>query len=103
MSDDSLRFLIAKLRQGDYDGADLMRAWILLGELDTLRARVAELEERGVGYSQQTVDALTKERDKLRAALEAARDLSEIVRMPNAEHIADAHNEAVRKLREALR
>ena len=28
-----------------------------------------------------------------------AKDLTEIVRMPNAEYIADAHNEAVRQLR----
>jgi len=28
-----------------------------------------------------------------------AKDLTEIVRMPNAEYIADAHNEAVRRLR----
>ena len=28
-----------------------------------------------------------------------AKDLTQIVRMPNAEYIADAHNEAVRQLR----
>ena len=28
-----------------------------------------------------------------------AKDLTEIVRMPNAEYVADAHNAAVRKLR----
>ena len=47
----------------------------LYAEIDRLRARVEELEaerdadrRREYGYSQQTVDALTLERDKLRAA-----------------------------------
>jgi len=46
----------------------------LYAEIDRLQARVAELEaerdadrRREYGYSQQTVDALTLERDKLRA------------------------------------
>jgi hypothetical protein len=33
----------------------------------------------------------------------AAKDLTEIVRMPNAEYVADAHNAAVRKIREIVR
>jgi len=36
-------------------------------ELVVLRAEVERLREAGVGYSQQTVDAITKERDALRA------------------------------------
>jgi len=46
----------------------------LYAEIDRLRARVKELEDerdadrrREHGYSQQTVDALTVERDKLEA------------------------------------
>ena len=46
----------------------------LYAEIDRLRARVKELEDerdadrrREHGYSQQTVDALTVERDKLKA------------------------------------
>lgn len=35
-------------------------------EIDRLRTENATLREAGVGYSQQTVDALTKERDALR-------------------------------------
>lgn len=34
--------------------------------------------------------------------LEVARDLIEVMRMPNQEHVADAHNEAVRRIRAAL-
>ena len=36
-------------------------------ENETLRAQLASLAESGTGYSQQTVDAIVKERDALRA------------------------------------
>ena len=39
---------------------------------------------------------------ELVAALKGANDLTEILRMPNIEHVADAHNKAVRSLRAAL-
>jgi septal ring factor EnvC (AmiA/AmiB activator) len=74
-----------------------------------LEARIAELEAELMTLSQddgkveRALIRIEEENARLRAALEAARDLSEIVRMPNAEHVADAHNDAVRKLREALR
>lgn len=40
---------------------------------------------------------------RLRGLREVVTDLTEIVRMPNAEHIADKHNAAVRRLREELK
>ena len=39
---------------------------------------------------------------ELVAALKGANDLTEILRMQNIEHVADAHNKAVRSLRAAL-
>ena len=47
-------------------------------------------------------DALKAEIAELVAALKGANDLTEILRMPNIEHVADAHNKAVRSLRAAL-
>jgi len=38
----------------------------------------------------------------LRDALALAKDLTTIVRMPNVEYIADAHNKAVKKIQAAL-
>jgi hypothetical protein len=38
----------------------------------------------------------------LSKALECVPDLIEVARMPNAEHVADAHNAAVRRLRAVL-
>jgi hypothetical protein len=38
----------------------------------------------------------------LRDALALAKDLTTIVRMPNVEYIADAHNKAVEKIQAAL-
>jgi hypothetical protein len=35
-------------------------------EIERLRKQVAELAEAGTGYSQQTVDAITNERERLR-------------------------------------
>lgn len=39
---------------------------------------------------------------ELVAALKWANDLTEILRMPNIEHVADAHNKAVRSLRAVI-
>jgi hypothetical protein len=47
-------------------------------------------------------DALRAEVERLRAALSVVPDLIKVQRMPNAEHVADAHNNAVRVLRAAL-
>lgn len=49
--------------------------WFLLDRLDAKDAEIERLREAGIGYSQQTVDALTAERDKLRAAVEALREV----------------------------
>jgi hypothetical protein len=70
------------------------------GEIAALRAENKRLREAGVGYSQQTVDALTKERDALRvknAALRVA--MSDAIVIGGRGDAADA----VRLLRKALR
>jgi hypothetical protein len=56
----------------------------LQAENERLRAEVERLKEAGVGYSQQTVDAITKERDALRAQL-ADTYSAETVRLLRAE------------------
>lgn len=38
LDDVSLKILRMKLKQGDYDGADIMRAWLAIDELIELRA-----------------------------------------------------------------
>lgn len=43
--------------------------WFLLDRLDAKDAEIERLREAGIGYSQQTVDALTAERDELRRKL----------------------------------
>jgi hypothetical protein len=48
------------------------------------------------------IDKLTAENKVLRDALALAKDLTTIVRMPNVEYIADAHNKAVEKIQAAL-
>lgn len=51
----------------------------------------------------EMVTSLEAEIERLRAELkmlyDAASDLIEVTRMPNIEHVADAHNAAVRLLR----
>lgn len=37
MKDDELKLLRMKLKQGDYDGADIMNAWLAVDELIELR------------------------------------------------------------------
>ena len=61
-------------------------------ELRHQHARIAELEAQlsATHPTQQGLDAQT---------LKHISALSELVRMPNAEHFADAHNAAVRHLR----
>jgi uncharacterized protein involved in exopolysaccharide biosynthesis len=44
----------------------------LKAENERLHAELARLAEAGTGYSQQTVDAITKERETLRALLKEA-------------------------------
>jgi regulator of replication initiation timing len=87
---------------------------------------VSEKETRLAYLLREMTDALdrtTKERDALKAnlhqvslshthlhtenkvlrdALALAKDLTTIVRMPNVEYIADAHNKAVEKIQAAL-
>lgn len=43
MDDDGLAFLRTKLKIGEYDGADIMHAWIALDELMRLRREVESL------------------------------------------------------------
>ena len=52
---------------------DALRAcrWILAEKLKAAEAKLSALDESGTGYSQQTVDAIVKERDDLRAQLSA--------------------------------
>jgi hypothetical protein len=38
LDDNGLAFLRTKLKTGEYDGADIMQAWIALDELRELRA-----------------------------------------------------------------
>ena len=37
MDTDELQFLRTKLKQGEYDGADIMRAWLAIDEMLALR------------------------------------------------------------------
>lgn len=59
----------------------------LHAEVERLRAELARLAEAGTGYSQQTVDALTKERDTLRRYLPLA-----LACVTIADHYGPPHN-----------
>jgi len=65
MSDD----IVERLRWNDlpldHEAAD---------EIERLRAELALLADAGTGYSQQTLDAVTAERDRLRAERNEARE-----------------------------
>jgi hypothetical protein len=50
----------------------------------------------------RNIEQLAAENKVLRDALALAKDLTTIVRMPNVEYIADAHNKAVEKIQAAL-
>jgi len=85
--------LIASLqRLGDAEHDDLSVAHDALAEIMRLRLDVVEKQDEierlraaGVGYSQQTVNALSAERDKLRAALIAAMEIVHSWRAINAQ------------------
>jgi len=64
-------------------------------ERDALKAQLGDLPESQA--------AMLQEIKALRDALALAEDLTTIVRMPNVEYIADAHNKSVKKIKEALR
>ena len=87
-----------------------------------LRGKIEQLE-RTLGQSANMIQITAMERDWLKAqlgdlpnsqaemmceikvlrdALALAKDLTTIVRMPNVEYIADAHNKAVKKIQAAL-
>ncbi len=51
LRDDELSLLRMKLKQGDYDGADIMHAWLAIDELLELRAVVAVIEARDEGLT----------------------------------------------------
>ena len=78
----------------------------LYAEIDRLRALVKELEaerdadrRREYGYSQQTVDALTVERDKLKAENKRLREA-----LDRIESMATIENTEIQKIaREALK
>ena len=46
MNNSDLKFLRAKLKAGEYDGADIMRAWIAIDELSEQLARASDAFER---------------------------------------------------------
>lgn len=60
------------------------------------------LHNEALGTAVQEAELLRAELAECRLAMSCVRDLSEIVRMPNVEHVADAHNAAVKRLRAAL-
>jgi hypothetical protein len=41
MDDNELQFLRTKLKTGEYDGADIMHAWLAIDELCELRGEIA--------------------------------------------------------------
>jgi hypothetical protein len=62
MTTDNLNFVRIRLKNGEYDGSDIMAAWLAIDELHKLRAAVDTLvAER---------DALRTERDALRQVIE---------------------------------
>lgn len=77
-------------------------------EAERLRAKRDEAARRAEYWKgehlagNQEIDRLHAENESLRAVLREASSLSEIVRTPNAEYVADAHNKAVRALRSAI-
>lgn len=46
LNDEELKLLRMKLKQGDYDGVDIMHAWLAIDELRKLRIDFAATEER---------------------------------------------------------
>ena len=70
---------IARLKERIDAALDIYE--IVRAERDALRARLDALAESGTGYSQQTVDAISKERDTLRARVaELERDKRDLLR-----------------------
>jgi len=67
----------------------------VVAERDALRQQISMYED-GMAAAEQTIAGL-------REALACVKDLSTIMRMPNIEYVADAHNAAVAKLQKALR
>lgn len=50
MSEDDLRFLRTKLKSGEYDGADIMQAWLAIDRLVESGERIALLEAAILEY-----------------------------------------------------
>jgi len=77
----------------------------LVDERDALRAELAvatRIREETFAEAMRQGSALRAEGERLRIALSVVPDLIKVQRMPNAEHVADAHNNAVQTLRAAL-
>lgn len=76
--------------------------------IEALEAEIAELREANriacedIVVQQNLRVTYAEQIAELVVALKGANDLTEILRMPNIEHVADAHNKAVRSLRAAL-
>ena len=63
--------------------------------LHLAEAEIARLRAAGVGYSQQTVDALSSERDRLRAALIAAMEIVQKERVRTAEKVKNGASQNI--------
>ena len=93
------------------DEIDLLRAErdalaredeIKAGVNRALLAEIERLRAAGVGYSQQTVDALSSERDRLRAALIAAMEIVQDERVKVASLVVDMPSASQSVYTEAL-
>jgi hypothetical protein len=65
---DLTEFKDAEIARLQHQWSESDKAWL------AAKQEIARLREAGVGYSQQTVDAITKEREQLRAENERLRD-----------------------------
>ena len=82
-------------RAGVGQGSWSVFAEKVVAERDAALTEIAALREE--------VERLRAENERMRVAPACAKDLIAVMRMPNIEYVADAHNAAVAKLQKALR